>query len=175
MGAFSRSYRNDQGSVWLRKRRLKQYESVRKASPGAAVRCTPKRESGWSWNRSWQQEAAQELVKIERQQPLLVAVSRITPAEGDPALLERDQALVRDRHTMGVTAQVLQSLPRPSEGRPHFDDPLGAVQGSHKGLERRLSIEGREPPVEAQLALDEGFVETVDELAAENLGEDLLR
>ena len=58
VGAFSRSHRNGQGSVWLRKRRLKRYESVRKAIPGAAVRCTPKRESSLSWNRSWHQAAA---------------------------------------------------------------------------------------------------------------------
>jgi hypothetical protein len=41
-----------------------------------------------------QQEAAQELVKRERQQPLLVAMGRITPAEGDSSVLKRDEALM---------------------------------------------------------------------------------
>jgi len=41
-----------------------------------------------------QQKAAQELVKRERQQSLLIAMGRIAPTEGDLALLERDQALV---------------------------------------------------------------------------------
>ena len=36
-------------------------------------------------------------------------------------------------------------------------------------------MERREAPVEAELALGEGFVETVDELTAKDLGEDLLR
>ena len=121
-----------------------------------------------------QQEAAQELVKRERQQPLLVAVGRITPTEGDLALLERDQALVRDRHTVGVATQIRKRPPRSSEGRPYFDHPLVAVQGPHKGLEVARSIERREPPVEAQLACGEGFVETVDELTAKDLGENLL-
>ena len=49
-----------------------------------------------------QQEAAQDRVNHERQEPLLVAVGRSAPTEGDLALLERDQVLVRDRHTVGV-------------------------------------------------------------------------
>ena len=36
-----------------------------------------------------QQETAQELVKRERQQPLLIAVCRITPTEGDSSVLKR--------------------------------------------------------------------------------------
>ena len=37
-----------------------------------------------------QQETAQELVKIERHQSLLIAMGGIAPTEGDLALFERD-------------------------------------------------------------------------------------
>ena len=90
------------------------------------------------------------------------------------ALFERNQTLVRDRDAVGVAAQVLQRLPRTSERRPYFDDPLVAVERPHKRLELTRSIEWRKPPVETQLALGESLPETVDELAAKDLGEDLL-
>ena len=122
-----------------------------------------------------QQEATQELGEVERQQPLLVAMGRIAPAERDLLLLERDQALIRDRHTVGVAAQILQRPPSSSEGRPYFEHPLVAVERPHKGLEVVRSIQRREPPVETQLAFEEGLPETVHELTAENLGEDVLR
>ena len=94
-----------------------------------------------------QQEATQELVKFERHQPLLVAVGRITPTERHLTLFERDQALVRDRHPVGVAAQVLQRLSRSSEGWPRFNHPVGAIQAAHKGLEVTLPVERREAPV----------------------------
>ncbi len=75
---------------------------------------------------------------------------------------------------MGVAAQIVESPPRSSEGRPYFDHPLGVVERPHKGLELTRSMERREPPVETQLAFGESLPQAVDELAAEGLGEDLL-
>ena len=64
-----------------------------------------------------QQEAAQELVEGESQESLLVAVSRIPPAEGHLAVGERNQPLIGDGNTMGVTAAVAQRLAGTAERR----------------------------------------------------------
>ena len=59
-----------------------------------------------------QKESAQELVDSERHQTLLILVSGIAPAESDAAIGERDQAMVRDRHTMGVLAEIAKCMLR---------------------------------------------------------------
>jgi len=59
-----------------------------------------------------QKESAQELVDSERHQTLLILVSGIAPAESDAAIGERDQAMVLDRHTMGVLAEIAKCMLR---------------------------------------------------------------
>lgn len=54
-----------------------------------------------------QEKAAQKLVDRQRHQTLLVLVSGIAPAESDAAVGERDEAMVRDRHSMGVLAEIV--------------------------------------------------------------------
>ena len=51
-----------------------------------------------------QQESPQKFVDWQRHQTLVIVVSGIAPAESDGAVGERDQAMVRDRDTMGVLA-----------------------------------------------------------------------
>jgi hypothetical protein len=53
-----------------------------------------------------QQESAQELIDLERHQTFFVLVGGIAPAESDHAVGERHEAMVRDRHTMSVLAQI---------------------------------------------------------------------
>jgi hypothetical protein len=55
-------------------------------------------------------ESAQELIDSQRHQTLLIFVSGIAPAESDAAIGERDQAMVRDRHTMGVLTEVAKCM-----------------------------------------------------------------
>ena len=54
-----------------------------------------------------QEKAAQEFIERKRQQLLFVVVSRIAPAKSDLPFRERDQAMIRDGHAMGVAAQIL--------------------------------------------------------------------
>ena len=59
-----------------------------------------------------QQESAQKFVDSQRHETLLILVSGIAPAESDDAVGERDQAMVRDRDTMCVLAQIAQRMLR---------------------------------------------------------------
>ena len=59
-----------------------------------------------------QQESAQEFVDGQCHQTLLVFVCGITPAESDHAVGERDESMVRNRHPMGVLAEIAKCMLR---------------------------------------------------------------
>ena len=63
-----------------------------------------------------QQEALQELVDRQASEFLLIVVRRITPAKSDLIILEGDQAMVGDGHTVGIAAEILQHLFGTTEG-----------------------------------------------------------
>jgi len=75
-----------------------------------------------------EQEAAQELFGSQSHEPLLVAVGRIAPAEGDVALGESDQPAVGDGDAMGVGAEIAQHMFRSSEGPLGVNDPVVVEQ-----------------------------------------------
>ena len=52
-----------------------------------------------------EQEAAQELLRIERHVSLLIPVGIILPAKGNPVTVEGYEAVVGDGHAMGVAAR----------------------------------------------------------------------
>ena len=82
-----------------------------------------------------EQEAAQELLDIQSHEPLLVAVGRITPAEGDVAFGECDQPGVRDGDAMSVGAEIAQHMFGTAERRLGVDDPVVAEQHPQPGSE----------------------------------------
>ncbi len=53
-----------------------------------------------------QQEATQKLLDRQAQATLLVVVCGVAPAEGDLAVLEREQAVIGDGDSMRVAAEV---------------------------------------------------------------------
>jgi hypothetical protein len=73
-------------------------------------------------------KAAQELV--DRQEPLLVGVRGVSPAEGDVALFEGDESAVGDGDAMGVPSEIAQRVFRSAEER------LGVC---HAALNSRLA------------------------------------
>ena len=79
-----------------------------------------------------QQEAADELVGVERHDLRLAAVTIIPPAERDPIVGHADQPGIGDGDAMGVAAEIGQHLFRPAEGRLGVDDPFEATDlGEH--------------------------------------------
>ena len=62
-----------------------------------------------------QEEAAQELIERSGHQ-LLVVVGGTAPTKRDLAISKRDQSMVGDGYTMGVTAKITEYLLRPANG-----------------------------------------------------------
>ena len=76
---------------------------------------------------AWQQvekEAAKELFDRQGDEPLLVAVSRVSPTESNVALGESNQPAVGNGNAMSVSAQISQHMFWPSEGPLGVDDPI---------------------------------------------------
>ena len=90
------------------------------------------------------QEAAQELIDRQGHEPLLVAVSGVSPAEGDVAIGESNQPVVGDGDAVGVGAEIAQHVFRSTEGRLGIDDPVLAEQHSEPGCEGPWFGERRE-------------------------------
>jgi len=110
------------------------------------------------------QEPTEELVGGQRHFPLLVLVGGVPPAERDLAVGERHQAVVGDRHPVGVAAEVTEGMLRSAEGTLGVDNPLAAEQRPQpggKGL--RLSQK-----LELAMEVEFGPLEGCDELAAED-------
>jgi hypothetical protein len=82
-----------------------------------------------------EQEAAQELLDRQGHQALLVAVGGVSPAEGNLVPREGDQAVIGDRHTMGIAAEVTEYMFGTPEGRFAVDHPVVAEEGAEERSE----------------------------------------
>ena len=93
---------------------------------GTASICEPAKvanahETAW---KHMQQETPDELIGTESHLPFLVSMRVILPAEGDFAIDETDEAMIGNRHPMGVTRQVMQDMLGPAEWAFGIDDPV---------------------------------------------------
>jgi hypothetical protein len=120
-----------------------------------------------------QQEPSQELVNRESHLPLLVPVGIVFPAERDLAVLEGDQAMVRDGDAMGVTGQVVQNIFGPTEGRLGVNDPVLTKQGTEQSTELLGILEDLLVPVKSEFLLLEGSPEASHKLTPKHADEDL--
>src|SRR6266581_1408545 len=116
-----------------------------------------------------QQEAAHELVGAERH-GLVTRLPRgtvILPAKGDAALVEYQQALVRDRHAVGIARQVGEHGCRPGKRALGIDDPFARSQWCEPvGESPRVGKRGvlaEELQSAATMSLIELFEETATE------------
>ena len=115
-----------------------------------------------------EQEAAQELLDRQGHQALLVAVRGVSPAEGDLVALEGDQAVIGDRHAVGVAAEITENVIGPPEGRLAVDHPVLTEEGTEERSESLRFRQKLKIPVEAELAIVEGLAESGDKLATED-------
>ena len=122
-----------------------------------------------------QQESAQKFVDSQRHQTLLILVSGIAPAESDDAVGERDQAMVRDRHTMGVLAEIAKCMSRAAKRTFRVNHPLGAEQRTKPGCERLRIRKSGECSVETEFVLRMQFPQAIHELAPEHFTENIDR
>lgn len=73
------------------------------------------------------QEAAEELVGIQVEQLLDVAVRIVAIAEADAFAVEGDDPGVADGDAVGVVGQIGEHLLRSTEGRLAVDNPVGCT------------------------------------------------
>jgi uncharacterized protein GlcG (DUF336 family) len=71
-----------------------------------------------------EQEAAQELMRRDGHDLLLVAMRVVSPTEGDAAIAQGDKAMIGDGDAVGISGQVAQNLFRPAERRLGIDHPI---------------------------------------------------
>ena len=74
------------------------------------------------------EEAANELVRIERHHLGRIAMTIIAPAEGYAGLVGTDQATISDRDPVGVAAEIGQDMLGRAKRRLRVDDPVFATQ-----------------------------------------------
>lgn len=102
-----------------------------------------------------EQEAAQELLRIERHPSFLIPVGIILPAKGNPVPVEGYEAVVGDGHAMGVAGEIAEHMMRTAEGGLGVDDPVLPEQGTQEGAESFLVRQGLKASGEGELVLAE--------------------
>jgi hypothetical protein len=118
-----------------------------------------------------EQEAAQELLRIERHPSLLIPVGIILPAKGNPVPVEGYEAVVGDGYAMGIAGEIAEHMMRTAEWGLAVDDPVLTEQGTQEGAEGFFVSQGLKSSGEGELVLLESSLQAGDELAAENAAE----
>ena len=88
-----------------------------------------------------EQEAADELDRIEGHDAAAVVVSGVPPAEAHLSVVEAEQSSVGDGDAVGVAGQVLQHMFGSAEGRLGVDHPLSLAQRAQAGSEMHVAGE----------------------------------
>ena len=88
-----------------------------------------------AWRQEVEQEATQKLLDRKGHQALLVAVSGVSPAEGNLDTLQRDEAVIGNGDTMGIAAEIAENMFWTTEGRFAVDHPVPAEQWAEEGGE----------------------------------------
>jgi hypothetical protein len=84
-----------------------------------------------------QQKPPQELICRDGHLPLFVAVCVILPSKRDLIVLETNQAMVRDCHSMCVAGQIVEHVIWSTKRWLGINDPVFTKQWAQKGAERR--------------------------------------
>jgi hypothetical protein len=98
-----------------------------------------------------QQKAPDKLIGMHGQEPLVVVVSGIAPAERYGVVNQRNQAVVGNRDAMGVGAEVSEHLIGPSERRLTIDNPAQRVKLTDQAPEQSGLFQAANPAVELEL------------------------
>jgi hypothetical protein len=124
-----------------------------------------------AWGEQVKQKPAQELIDGERHEALLIAVRGVPPTECDFVIGQGDEAMVGDRHTMRVTAEVMENMLRATEGPLAVDHPVVTEElPEERGEGLRLG-QRSELAVETELAIREGVLQSSDKLASKDAAE----
>src|SRR6185437_735837 len=114
-----------------------------------------------------EQEATDELVGLEGHGLLGVAVPIVLPFESDLPVVDVQDAVVRDRHTVGVAADVVEDLFGSGKGGLGVNHPLLLSQGVQIVEECLALAQSLKSGEELKLAAVKGVHEQFQESAAE--------
>ena len=114
-----------------------------------------------------QEKASNKFQCIESHQFLFVFVFVIAPAEGDFAVCKADQPVIGNCNTMSIAAQIIKHLIRAAERRFGIDDPFRFAAAFQESVELYRIVEFLKRSAELQFAGRVGFLEIVEEKAAE--------
>ena len=117
-------------------------------------------------------EPSDELVCLERHGLLAVVVCIILPKEGNIAVLDGKDAVIADRDSVGISAEVLKNTHGAIEGRLAIDDPLLMIELFPEGFEVSGLLEMADTSGEYEITRFEAVFKEVKELAAEQCRHD---
>src|SRR5580704_4824972 len=115
------------------------------------------------------QEAADELIhlKLHDARSLFAFAAIILPPKMNLAVCDIENAVIGNRHTVRVTAQIIENLPRAAEGMFDINDPLRVLQRRKVAAEGGFVSEGFKLPEEVQFLFLESFAQSFEKEAAE--------
>lgn len=78
--------------------------------------------------QNMEQEPAQKLVGLKGEEPLLVFMGGVAPAEGDLIVMKGNKTTIRNRNAMGVGAEISQHLIGSAKRRFAVHHPPAAIE-----------------------------------------------
>jgi hypothetical protein len=114
-----------------------------------------------------QQEAPDEFIGGQRHGFDLISIPVILPLKSNLIVVDREQAMIRNRHAMGVTSHVVEDLLRRGERAFGVDDPFCLSRGRQIAGEPVTFAKNFERVEKAEFAGIERTLEMVQKQATE--------
>jgi hypothetical protein len=112
-------------------------------------------------------EPSDKFVRLERHGLFTVIVGIVSPEKRDIAILVGKDAIIADRDSVGISAEVLKNTFGATEGRFAIDDPLLFIELFPEDLEVAWIFEMTDTTRENKITSFETMLEVVKKLAAE--------
>lgn len=106
---------------------------------------------------------------------LNVSMRAISPGEGNLSVVERNQAMVGNGHSMSVAAEIFENLFRPAEWAFAMNYPMSAVEVANEDLKRLRIGKMLQLSVKANFPFSKSFFEGIYNLASKDLPECIFR
>ena len=99
----------------------------------------------------------------------------VSPGEGNFSVLERNQAMVGNGHSMSVAAEIFENLFRTAEWPFAVNHPMGAVEIANEGMKRLRIGKMLQFSVKADFSFSKSFFEGIYNLSSKDLPECIFR